>query len=81
MSTIINTDLTHDLLGLVAHFRVQPRSVPENLTAMIRWAAMGSHYLVSGCLLLVFGAKLTVGIAAKCDTMGGCKRGPPFVCQ
>src|SRR5882724_52001 len=62
MSTIINTDLTRDLWGLVAPFRVQPCSVPENLTAMIGWAVMGSHYLVSGCLSLVFGAMLTVGM-------------------
>ena len=62
MSTIINTDLMGDLSGLVAHFWVQPRSLPENLAAMIGWAAMGSHYLVSGCLLLVFEAKLTVGM-------------------
>ena len=61
MSTIINTELTRDLSGLVAHFRVQPRSAPENLAAMIRWAAMGSHYLVSGYLLLVFRVELTVG--------------------
>jgi len=60
MSTSINTDLTRDLSGLVAHFRVQPRSAPGNLAAMIGWAAMGSHYLVSSCPLLVLESKLTV---------------------